>query len=99
MQIRCFRLITGEDVISKYKREAGKIILEFPVIVAMRNIPGRGLDLLMAPLIATNPEASIELDEDSKIVYSYEGDPHVEAKYIEMTTGLVTAGTPELIKG
>ncbi len=89
--IKCFRLSTGEDIIGKIVDGplTDSMYIEFPVVLAMGHIPGQGLNLHMAPLVATNPEATVCINANSHLVYSYEPAPEVETKYKEITSKLI----------
>ncbi|NBP58214.1 hypothetical protein EBU71_17095 [bacterium] len=86
---RCFRLSTGEDVVAELVSQSETHInIRFPLILAMRHTP-KGPDLLIVPLIATNPEAEIKIDKKF-VMYDYEPAEEIAAQYRQMSTGLIT---------
>lgn len=86
--IKCFRLVTGEDVIADVTETENSITAKEAFrIVVQQTQQGFGLGLM--PLVFANPETTIEVDK-SKILYTYDPVDEVTSQYRKFTTGLVT---------
>lgn len=95
--IKCFRLITGEDVISEVKEQpdTNSIIASGAFRIVMHQTQ-QGLGMSLVPLVFANPEAELEI-EKSKILYFYSAEDEIVSQYRQFTTGLVTPSSSVLL--
>lgn len=95
--IKCFRLITGEDVISEVKEHADNtsIVASSAFRIVMHQTQ-QGLGMSLMPLVFANPEADLEI-EKSKILYFYSAEEEIVSQYRQFTTGLVTPSSKVLL--
>jgi len=89
-EVQVYKLITGEEVISRIGEEKETTItLVKPRVVAIGPGPGGQMSITLIPLLASNPDGDLEL-EKSAIVGRPNGEiaKELEAGYLEQTTGL-----------
>lgn len=97
--IKCFRLVTGEDVIANVqeKSEINGITANSAFRIVMHQTQ-QGLGMSLMPLVFANPEAELEI-EKSKILYSYNPEEEIVNQYRQFTTGLVTPASSKVLLG
>lgn len=95
--IKCFRLITGEDIISEVqeKPEINSVVASSAFRIVMHQTQ-QGLGMSLMPLVFANPEADLEI-EKSKILYFYTAEEEIVSQYRQFTTGLVTPSSKVLL--
>jgi hypothetical protein len=89
-EVQVYKLITGEEVISRIGGETTTTTtLVKPRVVAIGPGPGGQMSITLIPLLASNPDGDLEL-EKSAIIGRPTGniEKALEAGYLEQTTGL-----------
>lgn len=90
MDIKSFKLITGEEIIGKVKDgDETTVIVQKPLAVVVQPTP-QGLQVAMMPFMASDPEGTITLSTDSIIVETTPTS-ELEKGYIERTTSVAIA--------
>ena len=98
MSIKIFRLINGEELISDFKEEDSKIILENPAKLVMFPAESGGMGMALMPWVPYSDQEKFEIKQDHVLIY-LEAPDELEKEYREkFGSGLYTGpGSSDII--
>lgn len=93
MQVKGFKLISGEEIIARvneFNEKQNKYLIEKPKLIIPQQV-GNQLTLGMVPwAIGSDENGTIEIKE-SAIIAEFNIVPEIEKEYIKQTTGIQLA--------
>jgi len=88
-EIRVFKISTGEEVISRIKKETeDQFILDNPRVVAIAPGPGGQLSVTLIPLFASNQDGNATLNKSHIVGEPENINDELEKGYLEQTSGI-----------
>lgn len=88
MNVKVLKLVSGEEIIGKVKKENGKYHIEDPLKIIM--VPsGNGIGMALAPYVPYTTNEKIDINEEH-VMLEIEPMEDLKSGYISEVTGIVT---------
>ena len=91
-EIKVFKLVTGEEVITRVIKEYGDhYTLSKPRVVAIHPGPDGKVAVTLIPLLASSQDGDVQIFKSAIIGQAMSTNSEIERGYIEQTTGIALA--------